>query len=110
MIEGRKVNIDQVAPKTGFTHRVEVDMFEKAAKFRVARRVWRRCRGTSLGLRIPVLARTRCMRSRWGSASGWAGSEQLIHVSHPGCYACWSAGDTHATGMMSPCVFQWRSL
>ncbi|MBI4774380.1 MAG: methylmalonyl-CoA mutase [Deltaproteobacteria bacterium] len=34
------VNIDQIAPKMGFTHRVGLDIFEEASKFRAARRVW----------------------------------------------------------------------
>ncbi|MFC1857448.1 methylmalonyl-CoA mutase family protein [Thermodesulfobacteriota bacterium] len=35
-----KISIDDVAPRFGFTHRVGIDIFEEACKFRAARRLW----------------------------------------------------------------------
>jgi len=37
-----KINIDDFAGKVTFTHRVGIDIFEEACKFRAARRVWAR--------------------------------------------------------------------
>ncbi|MBI4774371.1 MAG: methylmalonyl-CoA mutase [Deltaproteobacteria bacterium] len=39
--EGR-IRIEDVAPRFGFTHRVGIDIFEEACKFRAARRLWAR--------------------------------------------------------------------
>nr|HID57629.1 methylmalonyl-CoA mutase [Desulfobacterales bacterium] len=37
--EGR-IRIEDIAPRFGFTHRVGIDIFEEACKFRAARRLW----------------------------------------------------------------------
>jgi methylmalonyl-CoA mutase N-terminal domain/subunit len=48
-----KVHIDQIAPKMGFTHRVGLDIFEEAAKFRAARKVWAKMLRDDFGTEDP---------------------------------------------------------
>jgi len=46
-------NIDELAPRLSFTHRCGVDIFEEAAKFRAARRVWARLMKEDFGAQNP---------------------------------------------------------
>ncbi|MFC1859501.1 methylmalonyl-CoA mutase family protein [Thermodesulfobacteriota bacterium] len=49
----RGADIDRVARKVTFTHRCGVDIFEEAAKFRAARRVWARMMKEEFGAKDP---------------------------------------------------------
>ena len=46
--------IDVIAPHIAFTHRCGVDIFEEAAKFRAARRVWAKMLGDDYGAQSPL--------------------------------------------------------
>lgn len=49
----RGANIDEIAPRIAFTHRCGIDIFEEAAKFRAARKVWAKMLREDLGARDP---------------------------------------------------------
>jgi methylmalonyl-CoA mutase N-terminal domain/subunit len=49
----RGANIDEIAPRVTFTHRVGIDIFEEAAKFRAARKVWAKLMRDEFGAKDP---------------------------------------------------------
>jgi methylmalonyl-CoA mutase N-terminal domain/subunit len=49
----RGANIDEIAPRISFTHRCAIDIFEEAAKFRAARRVWAKMLKEEFGAKDP---------------------------------------------------------
>jgi len=46
-------NIDEIAPRVAFTHRAGIDLFEEAAKFRAARKVWAKIMREDFGAKNP---------------------------------------------------------
>jgi len=53
MLTERGVDIDLVAPKVSFTISAMIDLFEEAAKFRAARRIWARTLKERFGAKDP---------------------------------------------------------
>jgi len=49
----RGANIDEIAPRVSFTHRCGIDIFEEAAKFRAARKVWAKMLKDEFGAKDP---------------------------------------------------------
>jgi len=52
-VVARGGNVDEIAQRIAFTHRVGIDIFEEAAKFRAARRVWARMLREEFGATNP---------------------------------------------------------
>lgn len=60
-------DIDRVAPRIGFTMAAQIDIFEEAAKFRAARRLWARTMQEKYGAKDPRSLRLRFHTNTAGS-------------------------------------------